>query len=280
MSHDLSTHDLSSLVSEAAAPPAAAGQARTVALDRMQRLMQYCFRDLRLLDQALTHSSLAYEQQQPRHPRNDNEQLEFLGDAVLGLVVTEQLYKACPEFTEGTLTRLRAQLVSRKYLGQIAEKLQLGEYLNLGKGEERSGGRKKTAIIANMIEALIAAVYLDGGLQPAASLVDAWLLQGKLDELVTALRSGESVADHKSALQEYFQASGLGQPHYMVTAESGPDHRKSFLVAVKLTTAQGGERGEQVLASASGTRKKSAEQEAARLALEVLRLSVGEPQLP
>ncbi len=239
-------------------------------LEPLQQLLAYRFRNLDLLDLALTHSSVAYEEQLEHHPQRDNERLEFLGDAVLGLVVTEHLFRTYPEFTEGPLTRLRAQFVSRQHLGKVAQNLGLGEYLRLGKGEEKSGGRKKTAILANAVEALIAAVYLDGGLEETARLVRTWLLDAKLDALVAAARSGEAVGDHKSTLQEYFQAHGLGQPIYEVTSETGPDHRKSFVVAVKLGEAQG---GEHTLASASGTRKKHAEQEAARLAFEHLRVA-------
>ncbi|MEO6828672.1 MAG: ribonuclease III domain-containing protein, partial [Acidobacteriaceae bacterium] len=125
-------------------------------------LLQYRFRDPGLLDLAFTHSSVAYEEQAERHPQDDNEQLEFVGDAVLGLVVTEHLFLAYPEFTEGDLTRLRAHFVSRQNLGRAGQLKELGEYLRLGKGEEKSGGRRKTAILANALEALIAAVYLDG----------------------------------------------------------------------------------------------------------------------
>jgi ribonuclease-3 len=240
---------------------------RTALLETLQRLLAYRFRNPDVLDLALTHSSVAYEEQLERHPQDDNEQLEFLGDAVLGLVVTEHLFRAYPEFTEGPLTRLRAQFVSRQHLGRVAQNLGLGEYLRLGKGEEKSGGRRKSAILANTVEALIAAVYLDGGMEEAARLIRAWLLDSKLETLVAAARLGESVGDHKSTLQEYFQAHGLGQPSYEVTSETGPDHRKSFVVAVKLIEPSGVKK---ILSSATGTRKKHAEQEAARIALEYL----------
>lgn len=249
-------------------PPSPETPDRAPLLDRLQQLLAYRFRNPALLDLALTHSSVAYEEQLAHNPQHDNEQLEFLGDAVLGLVVTEHLFRSYPEFTEGPLTRLRAQFVSRQHLGQAGQALGLGEYLRLGKGEEKSGGRRKTALLANAVEAVIAAVYLDGGLEPAARLVRTWLLDENLETLVAAARSGQGVGDHKSTLQEYFQAHGLGQPSYRVTAEAGPDHRKSFVVAVQLAPA-GGE--VQILGSATGTRKKHAEQEAARLALEHLR---------
>ncbi len=236
-------------------------------VDRLQADIAYSFRQRSLLELALTHSSLAYERQLSRTTQDDNERLEFLGDAVLGLVVTEHLYHAYPDFNEGDLTQLRAQLVSRKHLGRVARKLALGEALRLGKGEERNGGRRKPAILSNALEALIAAIFLDGGLAPAAEFVRQHVLAGTLEELAEASRSGLTVGDHKSALQEYFQARGLGQPRYSITAESGPDHQKTFVVALQILQPDGEPRQ---LACASGSRKKNAEQEAARLALHAL----------
>lgn len=237
------------------------------ALESLQMRIGHRFRDLQLLERALTHSSLAYERQLPRTPQDDNEQMEFLGDAVLGLTVTEHLCRAYPDLHEGALTQLRAHLVGRKYLSQVARALSLGDALRLGKGEERSGGRKKTAILANALEALIAAIYLDGGPGPTAEFVRHWLLEGDLEELANASRAGTMVTDHKSALQEHFQAHGMGRPRYVVTAESGPDHQKTFVVTLHLLQPDGGLR---VLASASGRSKKNAEQEAARLALQAV----------
>ena len=267
MTGNLSTHAVPAVVR-------ASGGGRAALLERMQQLLAYRFHNLDLLELALTHSSVAYEEQVERHAEDDNERLEFLGDAVLGVVVTEHLFRAYPEFTEGPLTRLRAQFVSRQHLGRVAQNLGLGEYLRLGKGEEKSGGRRKNAILANAVEALIAAVYLDGSLEDAARVVQAWLLDEKLETLAAAARSGEDVGDCKSTLQEYFQSHGLGQPRYEVTSEAGPDHSKSFVVAVKLV---GTGRHEEILASATGTRKKHAEQEAARLAWEHLRRLGDEP---
>lgn len=244
---------------------------RPALLEKLQALLGYHFRDEKLLNLALTHSSVAYEEQQAHHPQDDNEQMEFLGDAVLGMVVTEHLFLAYPEFSEGPLTRLRARLVSRPHLSNVAQKLGLGEYLWLGKGEEKSGGRRKSAILANAVEALIAATYLDGGMAEATRLIQTWLLDEKLGALVAAARSGEDVGDYKSTLQEYFQAHGLGQPVYEVTSETGPDHRKNFAVAVKRKEPDGAEK---ILGSATGTRKKHAEQDAARMALEQLREAV------
>ncbi len=243
-------------------------------LERLQQLLGYQFRHPALLDLALTHSSVAYEEQTNQDPREDNEQLEFLGDAVLGLVVTEQLFRAYPEFSEGAWTRLRSQFVSRPHLASVAQAIGLGEFLRVGKGEEKSGGRKKPAILANAVESVIAAVYLDGGMEPAVQLVRTWLLDETMEAVVEAARAGE-VGDYKSMLQEYSQAHGLGQPRYQLTSETGPDHRKSFVVEVKLLDPSA---VETTLASAGGTRKKHAEQEAARLALQHLRsLQTAEP---
>lgn len=243
-------------------------------LERLQQLLGYQFRHPALLDLALTHSSVAYEEQINQDPREDNEQLEFLGDAVLGLVVTEQLFRAYPEFSEGAWTRLRSQFVSRPHLASVAQAIGLGEFLRVGKGEEKSGGRKKPAILANAVESVIAAVYLDGGMEPAVQLVRTWLLDETMEAVVEAARAGE-VGDYKSMLQEYSQAHGLGQPRYQLTSETGPDHRKSFVVEVKLLDPSA---VETTLASAGGTRKKHAEQEAARLALQHLRsLQTAEP---
>ncbi len=236
-------------------------------LERLQQLLGYRFRDATLLDLALTHSSVAYEEQTRQNPREDNEQLEFLGDAVLGLVVTEHLFRAYPEFSEGAWTRLRSQFVSRPHLATVAQAIGLGEFLRLGKGEEKSGGRKKPAILANAVESVIAAVYLDGGMESAVRLVRTWLLDETLETVVEAARAGE-VGDYKSMLQEYSQAHGLGQPRYQLTSEAGPDHRKSFVVEVTFPDPAA---TETTLASATGTRKKHAEQEAARLALHYLR---------
>jgi ribonuclease-3 len=230
-------------------------------------LLGYEFRDPALLNLALTHSSVAYEEQTEQNLREDNEQLEFLGDAVLGMVVTEHLFRNYPEFSEGTWTRLRSQFVSRPHLASAALAIGLGEFLRLGKGEEKSGGRKKPAIMANAVESVIAAVYLDGGMESAVRLVRSWLLDETLESVVEAARAGE-VGDFKSMLQEYSQAHGLGQPQYQLTSETGPDHKKSFVVEVKFLDPIA---TETTLASATGSRKKHAEQEAARLALQHLR---------
>jgi len=238
----------------------------------------YEFNDPTLLHRALTHRSLAYETdpQSLANPDADNEQLEFLGDAVLGLVVAEALYRRFPQSHEGELTQLRASLVSRKHLSTMALRLDLGSMLRLGRGEERSGGRAKAALLSNAMEAVIAAIYLDGGLEAAQAFIERSIIGPALPELDQAwaghlgdaANNGGSgafsgaVGDHKSALQEHLQATGAGQPEYVLVSETGPDHSKRFRVEVRTTS--GGV--STVLAESEGSTKKAAQQEAARIA--------------
>jgi ribonuclease-3 len=226
-----------------------------------------------LLTWALTHRSLAYETNPETlpNPTADNEQLEFVGDAVLGLAVAEALFRRFPSSREGELTRLRASLVSRRHLGEVAARIDLGSLLRLGRGEEQSGGRKKPALLANALEAVIAALYLDGGLDAARAFIEKHIIEPALPELNLALKGNNTfsgaIGDHKSALQEYLQATGAGQPHYVLTDQSGPDHQKRFRVEVRVDDRSGGFRA---LAESEGTTKKQAQQEAARLAFERL----------
>lgn len=232
------------------------------------RFFGYKFKDPELLKLALTHSSLAYESngEHAHQPGTDNEQLEFIGDAVLGLVVAEALYRRFPASREGDLTRLRASLVSSRNLAQIATVLQLGPMLRLGRGEEHSGGRRKPALLANALEAAIAAIYLDGGLNAAREFIRKHIIEPAEPELINVLHApgpfSGAVGDYKSALQERLQATGTGQPKYILTDQSGPDHRKSFRIEVRV--------GSVCLAEAEGTTKKQAQQEAARRALQSL----------
>lgn len=244
-----------------------AGQPRKSAAAE-NRFFGYKFKDPELLKLALTHSSLAYESNgdHPHRPGTDNEQLEFIGDAVLGLVVAEALYRRFPASREGDLTRLRASLVSSRNLAQVAAVLQLGPMLRLGRGEEHSGGRRKPALLANALEAAIAAIYLDGGLNAARDFIHKHIIEPAEADMINVLQmpgpfSG-AVGDYKSALQERLQATGAGQPKYILTDQSGPDHRKSFRIEVRV--------GSVCLAEADGTTKKQAQQEAARRALESL----------
>ena len=232
-------------------------------------LFDHHFRRPELLTWSLTHRSLAYETKPESlpNPASDNEQLEFVGDAVLGLVVAESLFKRFPASREGELTRLRASLVSRRHLGEVAARIDLGSHLLLGRGEEQSGGRRKPALLANALEAVIAALYLDGGLDTARAFIEKYIMEPTLPGLHFALEAGEAfsgaIGDHKSALQEHLQATSAGQPHYVLTNQSGPDHQKRFRVEVRIDDKNGGSRA---LAESEGTTKKQAQQDAARLA--------------
>jgi ribonuclease-3 len=236
----------------------------------------YTFKDPSLLTLALTHSSLAYENNPDgtREPGTDNEQLEFIGDAVLGLAVAEELYRRFPASREGDLTRLRASLVSSRNLAKVALHMQLGPMLRLGRGEEHSGGQKKPALLANGLEAVIAAMYLDGGLAPAREFIHRYIIQPAEADLVGVLDSTEpfsgAVGDYKSALQERLQAAGAGQPKYVLIDQTGPDHKKRFRIEVRVADRAG---GYLTLAEAEDTTKKLAQQEAARRALASLLLA-------
>ena len=243
-----------------------------------------------LLVRALTHRSLANEQaaQEPQQDyqagdmrgletsageisvsaAGDNERLEFLGDAVLGLVVAEALFSVHPDWHEGELTRVRAQLVSRQHMARVAEAIGLGRHLRLSKGEDKSGLRRKSTVLSNTMEAVIGAMFLDGGLEPVRAFARGQVLGEKADELAQELRSGAALGNFKSALQEHLQAVRAGTPVYRVKSESGPGHRKRFLIEVRLKM-EAGEPG-RALARGVGTTKKRAEQDAARRALERL----------
>ncbi len=208
------------------------------------------FRDLELLDRALTHASQANEASgSGRH----NEPLEFLGDSVLGLAVTDLLHRRDPEGSEGRKSRLRASLVSAPSLTRKADGLGLPELLRLGRGEEKSGGRSKTALWADAYEAVIAAVYLDGGFEAAQRLVAA---QFASDLGATA---DETSGDAKSRLQELLQGEGRPLPQYVVVGEEGPSHKRRFRVECRLDDGR--------VTAGEGATKKAAEQEAARAAL-------------
>ena len=206
-----------------------------------------------LLDLAVTHRSWANEQGIPEH----YERLEFLGDAVLGLATAEWLYTAHPHLPEGELSKLKAQLVSRNHLARHAERLGLGEALRIGVGEERSGGRGKASLLADSLEAVFGALYLDGGYGPARKAVVA-MLEEALDPRTTQIRT----VDAKTRLQELAQALGWPLPEYQVVESSGPDHNKTFVVECLLANGQ--------TARGEGPSKKVAEQQAAGAALAAL----------
>ena len=243
----------------------------------LETLLGHHFQRPELLLRALTHRSLAYEQRLAdaessnavlhdtySDPSADNEQLEFLGDAVIGFLVAEELCRRYPGLREGALTRLRAELVSRHHLGLVAERLNLGEYMLLGRGEERGGGRRNSALLASCIEAVVAALYLDGGIDVARAFVLREVVEPDAAGLHKKMLRGLSIGDYKSALQERLQAQKRGQPEYSVRAERGPDHRKRFLVEVAV--AKNGTTTTP-LARGLGSTKKKAEQEAARRAM-------------
>jgi ribonuclease III len=237
-------------------------------LDELESAIGYSFTNHDLLLRALTHRSLANEQNQQDGDGatlRDNERLEFLGDAVLGLAVGEAMFLKHPEWREGELTRVRAQLVSRQHMAEVAAALELGKHLRLSRGEDRSGLRRKNTVLSNTMEAVLGAMFLDGGIEPVRQFVRRYVTGQAAEKLAKELRSGAALGNYKSALQEHLQGARLGAPVYKVKSESGPDHRKRFLVEVRLKPAEG-EPGKP-LARGLGSTKKHAEQDAARRAL-------------
>jgi ribonuclease-3 len=228
-------------------------------LEPLERRIGYRFRDRGMLEHALTHRSRVHED--ASGGVFDNESMEFLGDSILGFVIAAMLFREFPHHNEGQKSKLKASLVSAASLARLAESLDLGEFLILGRGEEKTGGRRKHAIIADCYEALIAAIYLDAGIEPAQRFIESQFM-----ELVNeAKRTGSGASftdDWKSALQEFLQSQGRGLPAYRLAAEVGPDHRKNFIIEVVVE-------GESI-AQAEGRSKKEAAQLAARVALERL----------
>jgi ribonuclease-3 len=228
-------------------------------LEPLERRINYRFKDRGMLEHALTHRSRVHED--ASGGVFDNESMEFLGDSVLGFVIAAMLFREFPQHNEGQKSKLKASLVSSASLARLGERLNLGEFLILGRGEEKTGGRHKHAIIADSYEALIAAIYLDGGIEPAQRFIEkefASLIQ-------EARRTGAAASfteDWKSALQEYLQSGGRGLPVYRLAGEIGPDHRKSFVVEIVVDG--------DVVATAEGRSKKEAAQAAAKAALERL----------
>ncbi len=245
----------------------------------LEKMLGHRFKKPELLTLALTHRSFVYDSAGKEgatttslaDPSQDNEQLEFVGDAALGLLAAEALCRRFPTSREGELTQLRASVVSRKYLGHVGTRLGLGRWLRLGQTAEKNEGRSNPALFANAVEALIAALYLDGGLEAARRFVEDEVLAGAFPEIEQSLAVGGGVAgavgDHKSALQERLQAEGKAKPEYRVREETGPDHRRVFRVDVRL--------GGESLAEAEGSTKKQAQQEAARRAMVVLEERAG-----
>ena len=222
----------------------------------LERRIGYSFRDPGLLEHALTHTSRANED--VSGGVFDNESLEFLGDAVLGFAIADLLFRRFPARDEGWKSKMKAALVSTASLARLAEGLDLGEHLLLGRGEEKTGGRRKQALLADGYEALIAAIYLDGGVEHATAFI-ARQFEALINE---AREPAAAFHDFKSALQERVQSAGDPPPEYVVIGETGPDHHK--------TVSGGGARGRKAAGGSVGRSKKEAEQEAARLALERL----------
>jgi ribonuclease-3 len=221
----------------------------------IEKRLGYTFADPCLMQEALRHSSFVNEA--PQAGLRDNERLEFLGDAVLNLVVSHMLMDRFPRHKEGDLSRMRAGLVNEPQLAALARRLELGAHIRLGKGEAQSGGQEKNSILAGALEALMAAIYLDGGLEKAIVAIQARFLP-----LVLGLEGGNEHLDYKSQLQELAQARSGSMPDYAVIREDGPDHDKTFWV--RLTVLD-------VRTEGIGKSKKSAEQDAARKALPLLK---------
>jgi ribonuclease-3 len=221
----------------------------------IEGILGHTFSRPELLERALTHRSYRASDSSCVH----NEQLEFLGDAVIGLLVGEFLVREFPDWSEGPLSKTRARLASARSLAEVGRRLNLGRFLRLGPGEEKTGGRTKPTLLANAYEALVAALFLDAGLEAPARFLRESLI------LPAIRRSPESLAasDYKSALQEWLQARGLSLACYRIVAETGPDHAKTFLIEI--------EAAGRVLARCSGASKKEAEQAVAARALERLR---------
>ena len=226
-------------------------------LETLEAALGHSFGQRKVLERALTHKSRVYEKGL-QNVLDDNEQLEFLGDSILGFLVSELLVAAHPDFPEGRLSKLKAHLVSASHLYEVAQEIELGEYLLLGRGEERSGGRLKRALLADAMEAVIAALYLDGGIEAARRFIT----QSVVADFEPPDEGIAGLLDYKSALQEMTQALKLPQPRYSIVEERGPEHAKTFLVEVRV--------GRDWTSQAEGLSKKSAGQKAAQLILQQL----------
>ncbi len=224
-------------------------------LNELMQRLGVRLKRLTLLEEALTHPSYCVEH--PQLSVRSNQQLEFLGDSVLGLIVTHHLYIHYPNLPEGELTKIKAAVVSERVLAQVADKIALGDYLLLGRGEERAGGRKRPSILADALEAVIGAIFVERGLKAAAKVIMPFL-----SEHIELIRSKHIMFDYKSHLQELTQRHFRSTPQYIVVSELGPNHMKTFVVAVCV--------GQKRIATGMGRSKKEAEQAAARIAIEKL----------
>ena len=236
---------------------------------KLELKLNYRFSNPELLRRALTHSSLANESHAgPNSPLNDNEQLEFLGDSILGFLIADALVGRFPECHEGELSRLKAHLVSAAHLHGVARRLDVGSYLELGRSEEMSGGRAKKTLLVDALEALLAAIYLDGGVEPARTFVAGHVLDAPYcGDVEAGTDIQPAITNFKSALQELAQSRRLPQPRYTIVREKGPEHSKTFTVEVRV--------GKEWNGQAEGRTKKVAAQRAARGVYE--RLLIKEP---
>jgi ribonuclease-3 len=233
-------------------------------LASLESRINHRFTNPELLRRALTHSSLANESHPGADPRNDNEQLEFLGDSILGFLISEALVQRFPQSREGELSRLKAHLVSAAHLHGVARRIDLGSFLELGRSEEMSGGRAKKTLLVDGLEAVIAAIYLDGGCDAARTFVFEHVLDAPIDldeDAGTDIQP--AITNFKSALQELAQSKKLPQPRYSIIREKGPEHSKVFTVEVRV--------GKEWTGQAEGRTKKIAAQRAARGVYERLR---------
>ncbi|MDD2494052.1 MAG: ribonuclease III [Tissierellia bacterium] len=222
-------------------------------LKKFEEIIKYKFNDIKILEKSLTHSS--YSNEDKFYTKVNNERLEFLGDAVLSIVVSKYIFHKYPDYPEGELTKLRSQVVCEDTLSIVATNLNIGKYLLLGKGEEASGGRERKSILADAVEAIIAAIYIDGGYKEAETFVLA-----NLSKYIQLAVKGKIILDYKSYLQEYYQSKSQScKIRYVVTKEEGPDHEKMFHVNVVVN--------KETVGSGSGKSKKLAEQDAAKNAL-------------
>ena len=225
----------------------------------LEEQLGYRFQDPRLLENALTHSSYANEHKEKGIP--SNERLEFLGDSILGMVVADHLFQEHPKLPEGELTRIRASLVCERSLYQVGQQLKLGSFLRLGRGERSGGGRERPSILADAVEAILAAVYLDGGLAQARQLIERLILDHEGEQ--------QGTQDYKTMLQELVQRKSGQVLSYELTGESGPSHAKNFTVCVCLNGKS--------LGSGQGRSKKAAEQAAAQAAVAALKKKRADP---
>jgi len=236
--------------------------AQDTSMQGLEDVLGYHFSNQSLLIQALTHRS--YVNESDGENLKNNESLEFLGDAVLGFIISSRIFQLYPDLNEGELSKIKAYLVSAANLVQLAKKIRLGNFIYLSRGEEKTGGRTKRAIVVDAYEAIIGAIYLDGGVDAASDFIerqtDTFLQELDIKQL--------TYGDFKSALQEYLHNLNRPEPVYRVVDELGPDHKKTFIIQVLIN--------EDIVAEASGKTKKEAQQSAARLALEKIKQSEGE----